>query len=90
MIGPKGPFCQSCGMPLSRDEQGGGTEADGGKSALYCSHCYKGGTFTEPDITFEQMKSKVKEKVKQAGFPVSLFAGTFTKNMDKLQRWQKV
>ncbi len=23
--------CQSCGMPLSRDEKGGGTNADGSK-----------------------------------------------------------
>lgn len=25
--------CQSCGMPLARDEHGGGTEADGIKQA---------------------------------------------------------
>lgn len=37
--------CQSCGMPLSRDEQGGGSNADGSKSRVYCSHCYQGGRF---------------------------------------------
>ncbi|WP_224768159.1 zinc ribbon domain-containing protein [Metabacillus idriensis] len=31
--------CQSCGMPLSKDEHGGGTEADGSKSTKYCSRC---------------------------------------------------
>ena len=25
MFRPKGPVCQSCSMPLSRDEKGGGT-----------------------------------------------------------------
>jgi len=40
--------CQSCGMPMSRDEKGGGTNADGSKSAMYCSHCYAGGKFTLP------------------------------------------
>jgi len=25
-------FCQSCGMPLKKDELGGGTNADGSKS----------------------------------------------------------
>lgn len=29
--------CQSCGMPMSRDEQGGGTNADGSKSTMDCS-----------------------------------------------------
>ncbi|MGE6610902.1 zinc ribbon domain-containing protein [Peribacillus sp. NPDC076916] len=31
--------CQSCGMPLSKDELGG-------KSTKYCSHCYMNGEFT--------------------------------------------
>ncbi|MFD6511333.1 zinc ribbon domain-containing protein [Bacillus sp. NPDC060175] len=32
--------CQSCGMPLSKDELGGGTESNGSKSVKYCSHFY--------------------------------------------------
>ena len=51
MFKPKGPYCQSCGMPLSKDEKGGGSEADGSKSAEFCSHCYAAGKFTEPEIT---------------------------------------
>jgi hypothetical protein len=35
--------CQSCGMPMSRDPNGGGTNADGSTSLKYCSHCYAGG-----------------------------------------------
>ena len=42
MFKPKGPFCQSCGMPLSRDSLGGGTNADGSSSTEYCSHCFRG------------------------------------------------
>ena len=30
--------CQSCGMPMKRDPQRGGTNADGSKSTMYCSH----------------------------------------------------
>ena len=30
--------CQSCGMPMARDPEGGGTEADGSKSAKFCSY----------------------------------------------------
>ena len=37
--------CQSCGMPLKRDEKGGGTNADGSISKMYCSFCYENGEF---------------------------------------------
>jgi len=30
-------FCQSCGMPMSKDPQGGGTEKDGTKSLKFCN-----------------------------------------------------
>ena len=39
-------FCQSCGMPLSKDPNGGGTNADGTKNTSYCSYCYQNGSFT--------------------------------------------
>jgi hypothetical protein len=62
-------LCQSCGMPLKKDEKGGGTNADGTKSNMYCSHCYEKGEFTLPDITVGQMKERVKAKLKEVGFP---------------------
>ena len=40
-------FCQSCGMPMSKDPQHGGTNRDGTKSADYCSYCYVAGEFTK-------------------------------------------
>ena len=80
--------CQSCGMPLSRDEMGGGTDAGGSKSLRYCSHCFQDGKFILPDITEEQMKARVKEKMKTFGFP-GFLAGLFTRNIPKLERWQK-
>ncbi len=74
-------------MPLSKDENGGGTEADGRKSGMYCSHCYQNGTFVPPDITLEQMQERVKGKIKEMGFP-GFLAGFFTKNIPKLERWK--
>lgn len=79
--------CQSCGMPLSRDEKGGGTERDGSKSTMYCSHCYENGQFTLPDITAAEMKERVKGKIVEAGFP-KFVAGFFVKNIHKLERWK--
>ncbi|HPE55542.1 MAG TPA: zinc ribbon domain-containing protein [Bacteroidales bacterium] len=80
--------CQSCGMPLKRDEKGGGTNADGSKNQMYCSHCYDNGKFTRPEITLPEMKTLVKGKMKEMGFP-GFLAGFFTSNMHKLERWKK-
>lgn len=30
--------CQSCGMPLKKDADGGRSNADGTRSRTYCSH----------------------------------------------------
>lgn len=81
--------CQSCGMPLKRDEEGGGTNADGTKSTMYCSRCYRNGEFTMPDMTVDEMKELVKGKLKEFGFP-GFLAGFFTKNIPKLERWKTV
>ena len=89
MFGPKGPFCQSCGMPMSKDERGGGTEKNGSKSTDYCSHCYSMGRFTEPDLTADQMVEKVRGKMKEMHLP-GFLAKKFTKNIPSLKRWKTV
>ena len=79
--------CQSCGMPLKKDENGGGTNSDGTKSTMYCSHCYKDGEFTRPDFTVKQMQELVKGKMKEIGFP-GFLAPFFTLGIPKLERWR--
>lgn len=74
-------------MPLKRDEEGGGTNADGTKSMMYCSRCYRNGGFTQPNMTVDEMKELVKGKLKEFGFP-GFLAGFFTKNIPKLERWK--
>lgn len=80
--------CQSCSMPLNKDPQHGGTNADGSKSTIYCSYCYQNGRFIQPDITVEEMQAFVKGKLKEMGFP-GFLAGMFTKGIPKLERWKK-
>ena len=46
-------FCQSCGMPLQKNEEFG-TNHDGSKNEEYCCYCYKDGAFTM-DCTMDQM-----------------------------------
>ena len=79
--------CQSCGMPLKKDPQGGGTEANGAKSTMYCSKCYEQGKFTSPNLTVLEMQALVKGKLQEMGFP-GFMAGLFTKGIPKLARWK--
>lgn len=44
--------CESCGMPLIREEDVG-TNEDHTQNNEYCIHCYKQGKFTHPDFTVE-------------------------------------
>lgn len=84
---PRGPVCQSCGMPLSQDEKGGGTEKGGSKSKDYCSHCYENGKFTMPDLTVNQMVARVQGMLHQMKLPQ--FMVTYaTKSIPKLKRWR--
>jgi hypothetical protein len=86
MLGPKGPFCQSCGMPLSRDQQGGGTNADGSRSIEYCSHCYLEGWFTEPNLSLDEMMAKVEAKLRELRLP-GFLARRLAGEIPKLRRW---
>ena len=47
-------ICQSCGMPLDKDPNQGGTNADNSKSDKYCSFCYQHGKFTDEGITLQE------------------------------------
>lgn len=73
-------------MPLSKDEKGGGTEANGSKSTIYCSRCYQDGKFTTPNMTAGEMQELVKGKLKEMHFP-GFIAGFMTKRIPKLKRW---
>ncbi len=85
---PTGPLCQSCGMPMMKQELFG-TESDGSKSTDYCIRCYSDGSFTEPDITMEQMIEKVTgymvEKMKMERPQAEGMAKMF---IPRLKRWK--
>lgn len=87
MFKARGPVCQSCGMPLSRDPLGGGTKVDGSPSTEYCSHCFRDGRFTEPDITVAEMATKVEGKLRSMHFP-GFLARRFARGVPSLRRWQ--
>lgn len=78
--------CQSCGMPMKRDEKGGGTNADGSKSTEYCSFCYQNGVFTHPGPV-EEFQEFCKEKMIEGGHS-RFISWLFTRGMKRLKRWK--
>lgn len=79
--------CQSCGMPLKVDPNGGGTNAGGTLSKEYCSYCYVNGAFVNPDMTMEEMKTSVVEKLQGKGFP-KFVAKVLAGGLGRLKRWR--
>ena len=45
--------CQSCGMPMTSEEQWG-TYADGSRNEEYCCYCYQKGAFVQ-ECTMDEM-----------------------------------
>ena len=86
---PKGPICQSCGMPMRKDEDFG-TNEDGSKNEEYCHFCFKDGNFTESDITMEQKIDKVIGiAISQMNMPEDKAKEMAHNIIPKLRRWQK-
>ncbi|MFM8770923.1 MAG: zinc ribbon domain-containing protein [Candidatus Kapaibacterium sp.] len=83
-------YCQSCGFPMKKDKQGGGTEIDGSRSPKYCSMCYQKGAFlTPPEIdSAKKMQTFCIEQMKRGGYN-GLVAWLATRSIPRLDRWKK-
>ena len=82
-----GQRCQSCGMPLSKDPMGGGSEADGSLSATYCSICYRDGAFVHQGVTAAEFQAHCVEALAGKGMP-RIMAWLFTRGIPQLDRWK--
>lgn len=79
--------CESCGMPLNKDPNGGGSEADGTRSTRYCSICYADGEFVHPGVTATEFQAQCLRALHEKGMP-KIMAWAFTRGIPKLPRWQ--
>jgi hypothetical protein len=85
----KGPFCQSCGMPLGKAEDFG-TAANGFRVNEYCHFCFQNGAFTEPKIKMQDMIDKCAGIMTRQGIMPELQAKTLMSEViPRLKRWQK-
>ncbi|PKY11965.1 hypothetical protein B1757_01020 [Acidithiobacillus marinus] len=79
--------CQSCGMPLQFDPQGGGTESDGSHSPIYCSYCYAEGAFKDPELTLDTMQQRVRQLMRKRNAPWYIRA-YMAHRIPTLKRWR--
>lgn len=79
--------CQSCGMPMKSDPQGGGSNADGSKNMNYCSYCYQDGNFTF-EGSMKEFQAFCKQKMKESGHS-GFMSWLFTRGINRLERWKQ-
>lgn len=84
---PKGPFCQSCSMPLSKPDDFG-TDQAGFRVNDYCRHCFADGAFTEPDISMQAMLDRCVGIMDKQGIMGAADARLLLADvMPRLKRW---
>ena len=86
-------FCQSCGMPLTRNEDCG-TDADGSINFDYCKYCYADGQFLQ-QCTMEEMIEQCAQFVDEVNkhMPKPMTREEYKQMMQgffpMLKRWRK-
>ena len=81
-------ICQSCGMPLDKDPQKGGTNLDKSRSEKYCSFCFQDGKFVDDGITLEQKIAKNIQIAVQMGISKDKAQQMAESVLPTLDRWK--
>jgi len=73
-------------MPIKKDPQGGGTNADGSKNPIYCGYCYQNGAYTYQG-TLDEFREFCRKQMIDSGYS-KFTAWLFTRGMKRLSRWK--
>ena len=65
-----------------------GTEADETLSVDYCTHCYQGGEFVDPDLTIEQMSAIAADFIEADDVTMAEAKAISKTLLSELKRWQ--
>ena len=74
-------------MPLNKDPQGGGTNADGTINEQYCSYCYQNGVLAGEGMTVEEFQEFCRQEMIKNGYN-KWMAWLFTRGYKRLERWK--
>jgi len=85
---PRGPFCQSCSMPLGKPEDFG-TDKAGYRVNDFCRHCFADGAFTEPNVSMSEMLERCVRVMDSQGIMAAPQARALLADvMPRLGRWR--
>ena len=84
----KQKICQSCGMPLQKEEDFG-TDVSGSKSEEYCFHCFQNGKFLDAGITLQEKIDKNVKFAVQMGMSEHEARKLASNVLPELKRWKK-
>lgn len=79
-------ICQSCGMPITSDEQLG-TNKDGSINVDYCKYCYENGEFIDK-VTMEEYVEMCSQFGPQAGMTDEEMREYCKRLFPTLKRWK--
>lgn len=84
-------ICQSCGMPLHKDPNKGGTNVDQSISQIYCSFCFRDGKFLDEGITLqEKIDKNITMAVSKLNMPEGEARAIANSVLPNLGRWKVV
>lgn len=83
----KQQICQSCGMPLEKQEDFG-TNTNGNKSEEYCFHCFQNGKFLDEGITLQEKIEKNVKFAVQIGMSEAEARKMASDILPNLKRWK--
>jgi hypothetical protein len=85
----KNQICQSCGMPLDKDPNKGGTNTDKSRSEKYCSFCFKDGKFLDEGISLqEKIEKNIQIAVSRGNIPENKARKMAENLLPTLERWK--
>ena len=79
-------ICQSCGMPLNKEENWG-TNEDNSKTQEYCKFCFQDGKFSDLNLTMEKVIEKSVELSKKLWMPEDKAREIANNTIPNLKRW---
>ena len=81
-------ICQSCSMPLVKEEDFG-KNRDGSKNKDYCAYCYKDGEFSDKTMTAEKMIGVCIPFLVKEGVEEQEAKNILLNTIPNLKRWKK-
>jgi hypothetical protein len=81
-------ICQSCGMPLEKDPNKGGSNADQSLNLTYCSYCFRNGKFLDQGISLREKIEKNIAIAVRMGMTADLARQIAESTLPGLERWR--